>query len=1093
VSISTPFIRRPVATILLTIGVTAAGAAAFFQLPVAPLPQVDFPTISVRAQLPGASPEVVATSVATPLERHLGQIANVTEMTSSSTVGSTRINLQFGLDRDINGAARDVQAAINAAHADLPASLRNNPTYRKVNPADAPILILALTSDTLRQGELYDAASTVLSQKLSQVEGIGEVTVGGSALPAVRVELNPHALFKYGIGLEDIRAALANANAHSPKGTIDVGDRSYQLYDNDQANRAADYVNLVVAYRNGAPVRLSDVGQIVDSVENLRNAGIANGKPSVLIVIFRQPGANIINTVDRVKALLPQLQASISPAIDITVTVDRSVTIRASLHDVETSLLIAITLVILVVFAFLRSGRATLIPAIAVPVSLVGTFGVMWLLGYSLDNLSLMALTIATGFVVDDAIVVLENISRHIDEGVPRLQAAIQGAREVGFTVLSMSVSLIAVFIPILLMGGIVGRLFREFAVTLSVAILVSLAVSLATTPMMCALLLKRPERERHGALYRASERIFDGLLHGYEQSLAWTLRHPRSVMLVLMATLCLNVYLFVIIPYGFFPQQDTGRLIGSIQADQSISFQLMRQKLAQFVSIVHNDPAVDAVVGFTGTAQTNSGMAFVALKPASERKLSADQVIGRLRRELAQVPGATLFLQAVQDIRVGGRSTNAQYQYTLQADDLDELNNWAPKILAAMQHLPELTEVNSDQQNKGLETDLVIDRDTASRLGISVSQIDNTLYDAFGQRQVSTIYNPRNQYHVVMEVAPQYWQRPDILKDIFVSTSGGSVGGVQATNAVAGTVSSNKVTTQAAAVAADAARNQANNAIGNSGSSSVSTGAAVSTNAETMVPLSAIGHYEPGSTPLALNHQGLSVATTISFNLAPGKALSDAVAAIKAATNSIGVPVSIHGTYQGTARAFQDSLASEPYLILAALLAVYIVLGVLYESYIHPITILSTLPSAGVGAVLALQATNTEFSIIALIGVILLIGIVKKNAIMMIDFALDAQRTRKRSPRDAIYEACLLRFRPIMMTTMAALLGALPLAVGLGEGGELRRPLGISIVGGLIISQMLTLYTTPVIYLYLDRFRAWSRHPRGGPLPALPGEAAQS
>jgi multidrug efflux pump len=1088
VNISTPFIRRPVATILLTIGITAAGATAFFQLPVSPLPQVDFPTISVRAQLPGASPEVVATTVATPLERHLGQIADVTEMTSSSSVGSARINLQFGLDRDINGAARDVQAAINAAHADLPTSLRSNPSYRKVNPADAPILILALTSDTQRQGELYDAASTVLSQKLSQVEGIGEVTVGGSALPAVRVELNPTALFKYGIGLEDIRAALSSANAHSPKGAIDVGDRSYQIYDNDQANHAADYGTLVVAYRNGAAVHLSDLGQVIDSVENLRNAGIANGKPSVLVVLNRQPGANIIDTVDRVKALLPELQASISPAIDITVAVDRSITIRASLRDVETTLLIAVALVILVVFIFLRSARATLIPTVAVPVSLIGTFAAMWLLGYSLDNLSLMALTIATGFVVDDAIVVLENISRHLEEGLPRMQAAIKGASEVGFTVLSMSVSLIAVFIPILLMGGIVGRLFREFAVTLSVAILVSLAVSLATTPMMCALLLRRPQQERHGRFYRASERVFDGMLQGYQRSLAWTLRHPRSVMLVLMLTLCLNIFLFTVVPKGFFPQQDTGRLIGNIQADQSISFQLMRQKLTQFVSIVRKDPAVDSVVGFTGTGQTNSGSVFVSLKPIGERQISADQVIGRLRRELAQVPGATLFLQAVQDIRIGGRQSNAQYQYTLQADDLNELNSWAPKILAAMRHLPQLTDVNSDQQNKGLETGLVIDRDTAARLGINVSQIDNTLYDAFGQRQVSTIYNPRNQYHVIMEVAPQYWQRPDALKDIFVSTSGGSVGGVQATNAVAGTVTSSSVASSAAAIAGDAARNQANNALANSGPGSVSTGAAVSTNAEKMVPLSAVSHYEPGSTALAVNHQGLSVATTISFNLAPGASLSDAVSEIHAAMAGIGVPASIHGTYQGTARAFQDSLSSEPYLILAALLAVYIVLGILYESYIHPITILSTLPSAGVGAVLALEAFNTEFSIIALIGVILLIGIVKKNAIMMIDFALDAQRSRGRSPREAIYEACLLRFRPIMMTTMAALLGAVPLAAGLGEGGELRRPLGIAIVGGLIISQMLTLYTTPVIYLYLDRFQAWCRGQRaGGPAQAFP------
>ena len=1086
---STPFIRRPVATTLLTLGIAAAGAVAFFQLPVSPLPQVDFPTISVRAQLPGASPEVVATSVAAPLERHLGQIADVTEITSTSTVGATRINLQFGLDRDINGAARDVQAAINAAHADLPSSLRENPTYRKVNPADAPILVLTLTSSTMRQGELYDAASTVLSQKLSQVDGIGEVTVGGSALPAVRAELNPQALSKYGIGLEDVRAALAAANAHSPKGAIDVGDRRYQLYDNDQAGKADEYRSLIIAFRNGSPVRLSDVGEVVDSVENLRNAGLANGKPAVLVILYRQPGANIIDTVDRVRALLPELRASISPAVDLAIAVDRSTTIRASLHDVELTLLLAIALVILVVFIFLRNARATLIPIVAVPVSLIGTFGVMYLLGYSLDNLSLMALTVATGFVVDDAIVVLENISRHHEAGMSRVAAAIKGAGEVGFTVLSMSISLIAVFIPILLMGGIVGRLFREFAVTLSVAILVSLAISLATTPMMCALLLRRPQPGRRGPLFWASERVFDGMLRMYQRTLTWTLRHRGPVALVFLSTLCLSGYLFVAIPKGFFPQQDTGRLVGSIQADQSISFQLMRQKLEQFVSILRKDPAVADVVGFTGGGQTNSGFVFMSLKPLAERKLSADQVIARLRRELAPVPGATLFLQAVQDIRIGGRLSNAQYQYTLQSDNLADLYGWGPKILTALQALPQLTDVNSDQQNKGLETELVIDRDTASRLGINAGQIDNTLYDAFGQRQVSTIYNARNQYHVVMEVAPQFWQRPDTLNNLFVSTSGGSVGGVQSTNAVAGTVTAGTQTPSAAAIANDAARNAATNALASTGHSTASTGAAVSTSAETLVPLAAFTHYAPGSTPLAVNHQGLSLANTISFNLAPGVPLSTAVDAINAATARIGVPASIQGSYQGTARAFQESLANEPILILAALLAVYAVLGILYESYIHPITILSTLPSAGVGAVLALMLFHTEFSIIALIGVILLIGIVKKNAIMMIDFALEAERTRGLPPREAIYEACLLRFRPIMMTTMAAMLGALPLAIGFGEGGELRRPLGIAIVGGLIVSQMLTLYTTPVIYLYLDRFRLWSRGLRGGDPPrAVPG-----
>ncbi|HMA71299.1 MAG TPA: efflux RND transporter permease subunit [Xanthobacteraceae bacterium] len=1093
---SSVFIKRPVATILLTFGVAAAGAVAFFQLPVSPLPQVDFATISVRAQLPGASPEVVATTVATPLERHLGQIADVTEMTSQSTVGATRITLQFGLNRDINGAARDVQAAINAARVDLPASLRTNPTYRKVNPADAPILILALTSDTVRQGELYDAASTVLSQKLSQVEGIGEVTVGGSSLPAVRVELNPSALFKYRIGLEDVRAALASANAHSPKGAIETGDRHFQIYNNDQATVAAEYKSLIIAYRNGAPVRLTDVGDVLDQTENIRNAGLANGKPSVLVILYRAPGANIIDTVDRVYALLPELQAAISPAIDLTAAVDRSTTIRASLKDVERTLAISVILVILVVFLFLRSGRATLVPSVAVPVSLIGTFGAMYLLGYSLDNLSLMALTVATGFVVDDAIVVLENISRHIEAGVPRIEAAIRGAGEVSFTVISMSTSLIAVFIPILLMGGIVGRLFREFAMTLSVAIMVSLAVSLATTPMMCALLLKRTRPGQQGLFPRVTERFFDLMSRGYRRTLTWALDHPRLIVAILLATVVTNFYLYTIVPKGFFPQQDTGRITGAIQADQSISFQLMRQKLQQFISIIQKDPAVDTVVGFTGGGQTNGGFVFMSLKPLSERKISADQVIRRLRGELAVVPGATLFLQAVQDIRVGGRAANAQYQFSLQADTVEELYNWAPKILAELQRVPQLTDVNSDQQNRGLETDITIDRETAARLGITVAQIDNTLYDAFGQRQVSTIYNDRNQYHVVMEVAPKYWQNPDTLKDIYVSRSGGGVGGTQATNAVAGTVSGPKTTSTSSTIAADEARNLALNSIGNTGKGAASTGSAVSTAAETMIPLSTVTHFGPGNIPLAVNHQGLFVSSTISFNLAPGASLSDAVAAVNEVMTRLGVPASIHGTFQGTARAFEQSLRNQPWLILAALVAIYIVLGVLYESYIHPITILSTLPSAGVGAVLALMLFNTEFSIMGFFGVILLIGLVKKNAIMMIDFALYAERTKGLTSQQAIYEACLLRFRPIMMTTSAALFGALPLAIGLGDGSELRRPLGIAIVGGLILSQILTLYTTPVIYLYLDRFSLWvrarrGRHPTGDlpHVPLVPGE----
>ena len=1080
-NLSQPFVRRPIATTLLTMGVALAGILALLRLPVSPLPQVDYPTISVQASQPGASPAVMATSVATPLERYLGTIANVTEMTSSSSLGSTRITLQFGLDRDINGAARDVQAAINAAHADLPASLRSNPTYRKVNPADAPIMILALTSTTLSQGQLYDAAATILQQKLSQVSGIGQVDLGGSSLPAVRVELEPRALFRYGIGLEDVRAAIAAANANSPKGAIEAGGRHYQIYTNDQARRADQYRGLVIAYRNGAAVRLADVAEVVDSVEDLRNQGLANGQPSVLVILSREPGANIIDAVDRVKDLLPQLRASIPAGAELTVASDRTTTIRASLRDVEYTLLIAIVLVILVVFLFLRSPRATVIPGVAVPISLLGTLGVMYLLGYSINNLSLMALTIATGFVVDDAIVVMENITRYVEAGVPRLQAALQGAAEVGFTVLSMSLSLIAVFIPILFMSGILGRLFREFAITLSVAILVSLAVSLTTTPMMCAYFI--PDRpETRGRLYRWSERGFDLLLRGYARTLDWALRHALAVVLILAGVLALNGYLYVVIPKGFFPQQDTGRLIGRIQADQSTSFQLMRGKLTQFVKIVRADPAVDAVVGFTGGSQTNTGSVFVSLKPLAQR-VSVDQVMARLRGKLAAVAGATLFLQPVQDIRVGGRQSNALYQYTLQGDSLDDLRTWTPRLTDALTRLPDIVDVNSDQQDRGLQITVLIDRPTASRLGISASQIDNTLYDAFGQRQVSTIYNPLNQYHVVMEVAPRYWQSPNILRELYVSTSAGGVRGVQGTNAVAGTVAAAKTTaSSAAAVAADTARNLAANQLANTGRGGTSTGAAVATARETMVPLVAFSQFGPDTTPLAVNHQGHFVAATISFNLAPGKSLSDAATAIRETMVRIGVPASIHGSFQGTARVFQQSLSNEVVLILAALVAMYVVLGMLYESYIHPITILSTLPSAGVGALLALMAFRIEFSLMAMIGVLLLIGIVKKNAIMMIDFAIAAERDGGRSPAEAIYEACQLRFRPIMMTTMAALLGAVSPALGIGEGAELRQPLGISIVGGLILSQILTLYTTPVIYLYLDRFRLWClsrRRPR--------------
>jgi multidrug efflux pump len=1095
VNLSALFIRRPVATTLLTLGVALAGLFAYFKLPVAPLPQVDLPTIVVQAQMPGASPQTMATAVATPLERHLGIIADVTEMTSWSVVGSTHIVLQFGLDRDINGAARDVEAAINAARADLPPSLRQNPTYHKVNPAGAPIMILALTSDTLTRGQIYDAAATVMQQALSQISGIGQVTIGGSSLPAVRVDLNPLALFNYGIGLEDVRAALSAANAHSPKGVIEDGNRRFQIYTNDQARHARDYRRLVIAYRDGAAVRLSDVAKVTNSVENLRAMGLANGKPAVIVLLYRQPGANIIATVDRVKAILPALKASIPRAIHIDTVLDQTVTIRASLHEVESTLVIAVGLVILVVFLFLRNGRAALIPSVAVPVSLLGTFGVMYLLDYSLDNISLMALTVSTGFVVDDAIVVLENITRHIEAGMPRLEATLIGAREVGFTVLAMSLSLIAVFAPILLMGGIIGRFFREFSATLSVAILISLVVSLTTTPAMCAHLLRFPPAAQRGRLAALSERAFAALLALYERSLRPTLRHPGLVLLTMAATVAVAVYLFILIPKGFFPRQDTGRIVGHIQADQSISFQWMEKKLARYVAIIRRDPAVQDVAGFTGGWQTNGGFVFATLKPLAERTASVEQVVARLRPRLDQVAGARIFLIGAQDLRAGGRESFAQYQYTLQSNDLGALYRWAPRVEAALRRLKILREVNLDQQQKGLEAQLVIDRATAARLGLTMAQIDNTLYDAFGQRQVSVIYDPRNQYHVVMEVAPRFWQSPDMLNRIYVSTSGGAVGGTQATNALAGTViarvpaaKSSAAAALAAQIAGDVARNRAINALAASGHGAVSTGAAVSTARETMVPLAAVAHWGPGNTPLVVNHQGLFAAATISFDLAPRVSLGRATAAIDAAVRRLGLPDTIRGSFQGTARIFTQSLADEPVLIAMALFTVYVVLGLLYESYIHPITILSTLPSAGVGAIVALMATGTEFSIMALIGVILLIGIVKKNAIMMIDFALDYERSQGAPPREAIYEACRKRFRPILMTTMAALLGALPLAIGFGQGAELRRPLGIAIVGGLIVSQLLTLYTTPVIYLCLDRFRLWSTqrwrvaYPRFGP-----------
>ncbi|MDI1285728.1 MAG: efflux RND transporter permease subunit [Reyranella sp.] len=1077
-NLSAPFIARPVATTLLTIGLALAGMVAFMGLPVSPLPKVDFPTIQVTANLPGASPETVATSVTTPLERRLGAIAGVTEITSSSSVGNARITLQFDLSRSIDGAARDVQAAINAARADMPADLRSNPQYRKVNPADAPVLVLALTSNTLGQGRLFDAASNVLQQKLSQVSGVGQVTLGGSSLPAVRVEINPSTLTKYRIGLESVRAALAAANANAPKGALEVGERRYQIYANDQARVADEYRSLIIGWRNGSPVRLSDVAEVIDSVENIRNEGQANGKRSVLVIIYKQPDANIIETVDEVKELLPELQASLPNDVDLAVVSDRTTTIRASLREVEQALIISVILVVLVTFAFLRSARAGFVAAIAVPVSLIGTFGAMYLLGYSLNNLSLMAMAIAAGFVVDDAIIVLENISRHIEAGMSRIDAALLGAREVGFTVVSMSLSLIAVFIPILLMSGIVGRLFREFAVTLSIAILISMVVSLTTTPMMCAYVLRPHDGGKEGLFFRASERAF-GVLHSlYGRSLGVVLRHPLLTMLVFLATVLLNIHLYVTIPKGFFPQQDTGRIVGGIRADQSISFQAMRRKFRQFMEIIRTDPAIESAAGFTGGFQTNSGFVFASLKPLGERKESADQVIARLRPRLAQVPGALLFLQAVQDIRVGGRQSNAQYQFTLQADSLPELYTWGPKLVEALKaDSAVITDVDSDQQQRGLQVNLTIDRDAASRLGVSTRGISAALYDAFGQRQVSTIYNALNQYHVVMEVSPEYWENPETLKDIYVSTSGGAISGAQATGAIVSVAQPSTAQVAAGAVdPAQAVRNQRTNQIAVSGRGSASTGAAVSTAPETMVPLSAVTRYEFGTTPLAVNHQGLFVASTISFNLAPDKTLSDAIAYVNGVMAEIGMPASIHGSFQGTARAFQQSATNQLLLVLAALAAVYIVLGILYESYIHPLTILSTLPSAGIGALLALKVGGIEFSIIAMIGVLLLIGIVKKNAIMMIDVALERERNEGLDPRVAIHEACLLRFRPILMTTMAAILGALPLAIGFGEGAELRRPLGISIIGGLIVSQILTLYTTPVIYLYLDRFRRRDR-----------------
>jgi multidrug efflux pump len=1018
-SLSSPFIRRPVATTLLTAAIALSGAVAFRALPVSPLPQIDFPTISVGASLPGASPEIMASSVATPLERQFGRIAGVTEMTSASFLGTTSITLQFDLSRNIDGAARDVQAAINAARSYLPSNLPGNPTYRKVNPADAPIMIVALTSAVYDRGKMYDAASTVMAQRLSQVQGVGQVSVGGSSLPGVRVDVNPTQLNSFGLGLQDVAVMLNKQNANAPKGQIANGSTSMDISSNDQLLKAIDYMPLVVGYHDGAAVKLSDVANVQDSTENIRAAGFVNGQPSVLIIIFRQPAANIIDTVDRIRAAIPSLKASIPAAIDVNVVLDRTTTIRASVRDVERTLVISIGLVILVVFLFLRNFRATFIPSVAVPVSLIGTFGVMYLCRYSIDNLSLMALTISTGFVVDDAIVVIENITRYLEQGMRPMQAALKGASEIGFTVLSISISLVAVFIPILMMGGIVGRLFREFAVTLSVAILVSLVVSLTATPMMCSRLLKHVDEQNRGKLYRLSERGFQWVLRTYEHSLTWVLEHSALTLTVLLITIGFNIYLFNIVPKGFFPQQDNGTIFGGIQGSQDISFQAMQVATKRIVDVVRTDPAVENVMAFTGgNGASNSGFIYLGLKPLEQRKVTANQVIDRLRPKLMAVPGANTFLQAGQDLRIGGRMSSAQFQYTIQSDNLQDLVQWGPLLLQQMRKMRMLTDVNTDQQNSGLQMYVVYDRATAARLGITPQQIDSTLYEAFGQAQVSTMYTGVNQYHVVLEVEPKFWQSPLGLNDVYIRTSQGRV-----------------------------------------------------------VPLTAVAHYEPTTAPLAVNHQGQYPSVTISFNLAPGVSLSDASRAVTDVEQKMGMPNTIRGMFSGTLQAFQSSLASEPFLVLTALMAVYIVLGILYESLIHPITILSTLPSAGVGAVLALFIFKKDLSVIALIGIILLIGIVKKNAIMMIDFALAAERTEGKGPRDAIFQACLLRFRPILMTTMAALFGAVPLAFGRGTGSELRQPLGITIIGGLIVSQMLTLYTTPVVYLYLDRMRIrWLR-----------------
>ncbi len=1103
------FIQRRIATTLLALGLGLSGLMAYFLLPVSPYPNIDIPTIQVTANMPGASPETMAATVATPLERHLGTIAGVTEMTSRSNVNNTSIVLQFDIDRDIDGAARDVQAAISAARQDLPTSLHSNPTYRKFNPADQPVIVLALTSKSLSPGQIYDEASNIIQQKLSQISGVGNVALNGSSLPAIRIELNPRALFRYGIGLEDVRAAISGANANSPKGDIQQQGQSFEVFANDTATLANDYKTLIIAYRNSAAVRLQDVAQVNDGVQDVRNLGTFNGNPAILVQISKQPGANVIQVVDNIRAQLPALKAALPVSIDQGILFDTTTSIRNAVHDVEMTLILSTILVIVVVFLFLRNFKATMVPTVCVPLSLLGTFGVMYLLGFSLDNFSLMALIVSTGFVVDNTIVVLENVTRHLENGEDRLTAALKGSSEVSFTVISMSISLVAVFFPVLLLGGLVGRIFHEFAITVTTAIFMSLMVSLTVTPMMCAF-LDFGVKEDQSALMRWSRRAMDTMQDFYRRTLGWSLGNPKTIMMILLIAVVLNFYLLAIVPKGFFPDTDNGMMFGGIRGDQSISFQSMEKKFKQFIDIIKSDPAVATVGGFAGGQATNSGNVFVTLKPLRERGLSTPEVIDRMRPRLLKVAGARLFLQSGGGIRAGGRQGNGDYQYTIEGDTLEDLNTWLPKITAALQDVPQLQDVNSDQQDKGLEVDLNIDRPTAAKLGLNTTQIDNALYDAFGQRQISTIYKDKNQYYVVMEVAPQYWQSPDTLRDIFISTSGANVTGSQSTAAAAGafvigngassassaaaapsgtagisnsttsstssqTSSSGTSTAATADANADALRNQQLNSVAIGARGGASTGSSVSTSVETMVPLSAFATYGPGTTPLAVNHQGVFVATTFSFGLPAGVSMDQALTAIRNTMAKIDVPITVHGETAGTAQLFQKSLANMPFLLLAAILTIYITLGVLYESLIHPITILSTLPSAGVGAVLALLLFNAEFDLIAMIGVILLIGIVKKNAIIMIDFAIDLMRREGLSSRDAIYKACLLRFRPIMMTTTGAILGAMPLAIGLGEGSELRQPLGISIVGGLFLSQILTLYTTPVVFLYMDRFGNWT------------------